>query len=232
MKPTITITTLDPALSSHTALIPALVDIHVACIEVDNTIATFTPPLSRDKMVRWWEGMVEDARTGRRVIFLAFATAEDQQPQLAGYVILYRPRTETGPFRGPVEKLLVSPSFRRLGIARQLMEKLEEDAKVLGQTLLTLDTETGSPAEIVYPKLGYNFVRAVVSYSHFFSLSVLARDHSGLRHQPRRQEFEGWDVFLEAVVEISFRSGPKLVPKSYKRHSQKNTKFPYLGRRR
>ncbi|KAF7291724.1 N-acetyltransferase domain-containing protein [Mycena chlorophos] len=161
---TITVTTLDPSLPEHTALIPALVGIHIACIETDETIATFTPPLNAEKMARWWEGMVNDARNGARVIFLAFATKPDAQPELAGYVILYRPRWETGPFRGVVEKLLVSPSYRRLGIARKLMERLEVEGKALGQTLLTLDTETGSPAEVIYPKLGYIQLGIIPNY--------------------------------------------------------------------
>ncbi|KAF7299259.1 N-acetyltransferase domain-containing protein [Mycena indigotica] len=164
-KPVITLTTLDPALPEHLSLIPAIVDIHIACIQTSNTIATFSPPLDRQRMVKWWAGMVEDTRTGSRIIFLAFVTTPgSQSPSLAGYVILYRPRWETGPFRGVVEKLLVSPSFRRLDIATRLMAKLEADAKVLGQTLLTLDTETGSPAELIYPKLGYNLLGVIPDY--------------------------------------------------------------------
>ncbi|KAJ6514739.1 hypothetical protein DFH09DRAFT_1196181 [Mycena vulgaris] len=50
---------------------------------------------------------------------------------------------------------IIFMTLRRSGIAKKLMEKLEEVAKIRGQTLLTLDTETGSPAETVYPKLGY-----------------------------------------------------------------------------
>ncbi|KAF7364576.1 N-acetyltransferase domain-containing protein [Mycena venus] len=150
-----TCTIFDPTNSAHVVLLPAFADIHIACIEVDHTIATFTPPLKRDVIIEWWRERAADAAAGKRIIFMAFADDAEGREQLAGYVILYRPLTETGPFRGVVEKLLVSPNFRRRGIAKLLMTKLEEEAKVLGQTLLTLDTETGSPAEIVYPKLGY-----------------------------------------------------------------------------
>ncbi|KAJ6514731.1 acetyltransferase [Mycena vulgaris] len=145
----------DPANPTHAALIPSFADIHIACIETDHTIATFTPPLNRDVIIEWWKERADEAAAGRRIIFMALADNPGGAAQLAGYVILFRPLTETGPFRGSVEKLLVSPNFRRRGIAKKLMEKLEEVAKIRGQTLLTLDTETGSPAETIYPKLGY-----------------------------------------------------------------------------
>ncbi|KAJ7472663.1 putative acetyltransferase [Mycena latifolia] len=104
----------EPANPEHVALIPSFADIHIACIETDHTIATFTPPLKRDVIIDSWKER----------------------------------------FRGIVEKLLVSPNFRRRGMARKLMEKLEE----------LLDTETGSSAETVYPKLGYIQLGIVPKY--------------------------------------------------------------------
>lgn len=46
------------------------------------------------------------------------------------------PVTETGPFRGYVEKMLVDPKYRQRGIARQLMAKLEDVAREKGRTVL------------------------------------------------------------------------------------------------
>ncbi|KAJ7882286.1 acyl-CoA N-acyltransferase [Mycena leptocephala] len=158
------VTVFDPTNATHIALIPAFADIHIACIETDHTIATFTPPLKRDVIIDWWKDRAADAAEGKRIIIMALAEDGEGQEQLAGYVILYRPLTETGPFRGSVEKLLVSPNFRHRGLARKLMEKLEEVAKIRGQTLLTLDTETGSPAEVVYPKLGYIQLGVIPKY--------------------------------------------------------------------
>ncbi|KAJ7641976.1 acetyltransferase [Roridomyces roridus] len=159
-----TIVIFDPANASHAALLPSFADIHIACIGTDHTIATFTPPLNRDRIIQYWEAQAADAVPGRRIIFMALAGDSDGQQQLAGYVVLFRPLTETGPFRGSVEKLLVSPDFRRRGLARKLMDALESEAKARGQTLLTLDTETGSPAELVYPKLGYTQLGIIPNY--------------------------------------------------------------------
>lgn len=55
---------------------------------------------------------------------------------LMGVVTLSMPYSETGSFRGWVEKLLVSPKFRRRGAARALMGALEEEALRRGRTLL------------------------------------------------------------------------------------------------
>jgi ribosomal protein S18 acetylase RimI-like enzyme len=69
--------------------------------------------LKRDVIIDWWKDRAADAAEGKRIIIMALAEDGEGQEQLAGYVILYRPLTETGPFRGSVEKLLVSPNFRR-----------------------------------------------------------------------------------------------------------------------
>ncbi|KAJ6620051.1 acyl-CoA N-acyltransferase [Mycena sp. CBHHK59/15] len=152
----------DPVNAQHAALIPSFADIHIACTEVDHTIVTFTPPLKREVIIEWWKARAADVVDGTRIIVMALAEDTEGQQRLVGYVILYRPLTETGPFRGGVEKLLVSPNFRR--IARKLMERLEKEAKLKGQTLLMLDTETGSPAETVYHNLGYNKLGIIPNY--------------------------------------------------------------------
>nr|GAT50638.1 predicted protein [Mycena chlorophos] len=157
-SPSIAITTLDPSLPAHKALIPAITAIHIACIEMDGTISTFAPPLDRERIERWWAGKIEDVRDGSRIIFLAFDAAEEE---LVGFVVLHRPMLETGPFKASVEKLMVSPAHRRLGIGRKLMERLETDAKALGQTLIQLDTDEGSAAESLYTKLGYNILGVI-----------------------------------------------------------------------
>jgi ribosomal protein S18 acetylase RimI-like enzyme len=100
--------------AAHVALLPSFADIHIACIETDHTIATFTPPLKRGVILEWWKDRAADSARGTRVIIMTLADdGAGGQQQLAGYVMLYRPLTETGPFRGSVEKLLVSPNFRR-----------------------------------------------------------------------------------------------------------------------
>ncbi|KAJ7602411.1 hypothetical protein DFH06DRAFT_1258851 [Mycena polygramma] len=118
------IVVFDPKNPAHTALIPSFADIHIACNR--------NRPHHRDF----------HAAQGARVIFMALVGDADGPAQLAGYVVLYRPLTETGP-----------------GLARKLMEKLERT-----QRSSTLDTETGSPAEIIYPRLGYTQLGIIPKY--------------------------------------------------------------------
>ncbi|KAJ7015825.1 hypothetical protein C8F04DRAFT_1408932 [Mycena alexandri] len=118
---------------SRSFLVPAFADIHITCIETDHTIVTFTPPLKRDVIIDYWKERVADVIEGKCIIVMILAKDKGRE-QLAGYVALYRPLTETGPFRGSVEKLLVSPNFRRCGLAKKLMARLEVEAKIHGQT--------------------------------------------------------------------------------------------------
>jgi GNAT superfamily N-acetyltransferase len=122
----------------HTHLIPSFVRIHIACItSAPYTIATFLPPLQSTALQVWWEARIKEENQRLRKIILQMArnpvTGEEE---LAGYVMLGMPPSQTGPFRGIVEKLLVSPEHRKKGIARALMNKVEEIARELGRTLL------------------------------------------------------------------------------------------------
>jgi GNAT superfamily N-acetyltransferase len=63
-------------------------------------------------------------------------TDGEKEGELMGYVCLMMPITETGPFRGEVNKLMVSPNHRRKGVARRVMEKMEDVGRQRGRTLL------------------------------------------------------------------------------------------------
>ena len=105
-------------------------------------------------MVNYWADHSADVEKGHTAIILQFASP-DNEDELAGYVCLMMPFAETGPFRGYVNKLMVSPRHRRKGVARQVMECLEAVAREKERFLLMLDTTVGLPAEKVYPRLGY-----------------------------------------------------------------------------
>lgn len=84
--------------------------------------------------------------------------------EVSGVVSLATPFSQTGPFRGLVEKLFVSPLHRRKGIARTIMAKLEAVAWDDGRWSLMLDTTVGTDAEHVYPRLGYTALGVVNEY--------------------------------------------------------------------
>lgn len=154
--------------SQHSHLVAYLAAIHAGCITHDRTIATFLPPLSHEKLLAWWKDRISEVNDETRVIhILVKKLGPDgrlEGPDVMGVVMLSIPFSETGRSRGSVEKLLVHKGHRGKGAARALLMALEADAIRRGRKLLTLDTETGSIAELVYRKLGYVEVGKVPKY--------------------------------------------------------------------
>lgn len=162
-------------IESKPDILSGIARVHASCILIDGTVATFLPPLNPEVLIKWWTACWEEAQRNERYIVVVLADASDSKinaslattidpainalpTTIAGVVSLAIPWSETGPFRGTVEKLLVSPSHRRLGLARILMAKLECVDMKQGKTNLSLETTEGTPAEHVYPQLGYRRV--------------------------------------------------------------------------
>ncbi|KAM4056809.1 FR47-like protein [Hirsutella rhossiliensis] len=163
-------TVLPFSAKAHAHLTPYLAAIHASCITHDRAIATFLPPLSHEKLLAWWKERIAEVRDGKRLIWILVSGEVDgparpvRGTEVMGVVMLSLPSSETGPFRGTVEKLLIHKSFRGRGGARALMAALESDAARLGRTVLLLDTETDSPAEAVCKKLGYTEMGRIPKY--------------------------------------------------------------------
>lgn len=126
--------------TEHGHLVPYLAAIHGSCITHDRTIATFLPPLSHDKLLSWWKERIAETNCHNRIIFLLLNESEPgsrvKGHEVMGVVMLALPHSETGPFRGFVEKLLIHKSFRGRGGARTLMHALEIEAAGRGRTML------------------------------------------------------------------------------------------------
>lgn len=130
----------DPEKHGH--LLSSFVDIHKACIEKDYTIATFLPPLQYDKMLRWYQSRAAEVVTGERAIIMSLKpNSATNKDELAGFVMLSMPWSETGPYRGAVEKLLVSPNHRQKGVAKLMMKKIEDVAWKEKRTLLVSSSD-------------------------------------------------------------------------------------------
>jgi ribosomal protein S18 acetylase RimI-like enzyme len=78
-------------------------------------------------MLSYWTDIAKDVANDKQAVILQFADSTEQE--VIGYVCLLMPVTETGPFRGEVLKLMVSPDHRRKGVARRVMQKLEDVAR-------------------------------------------------------------------------------------------------------
>lgn len=120
-------------------------------IVYDGAGVSFVVPFSIDDARAFWLDKVLPAvrnRT-RRVVVARWGE------RIVGTVQLDLAVPPNQLHRAEVAKLLVHPAARRRGVARALMLALEAIAHAEGKTLLTLDTWTGSNAELLYHSLGY-----------------------------------------------------------------------------
>ena len=126
------------------AMLPELVDILVDVVEAGGGVS-FMAPLDPAEARAFWASVAEDVEAGTKVLIIA-----DHDGRPAGTVILQLMWQPNQPHRGEVAKLLVHRRARRQGLARQLMSRLEEEARARKRTLLVLDTVSGGAAEQLY----------------------------------------------------------------------------------
>jgi acetyltransferase len=88
-----------------------------------------------------------------------------EQGRVLGSVQLSLCQKPNGLNRAEIQKLLVHSEARRRGIARLLMQALEQEAAAQKRGLLYLDTEAGSDAESLYRHLGYSSIGGLPDYA-------------------------------------------------------------------
>jgi GNAT superfamily N-acetyltransferase len=120
----------------------------------------FVWPMTREKAGRWWDGALASHARGERLIFTA-----ETKGRLDGTVQLILAPQENQFFRADIAKLLVHRRARGHGLAATLMDAAEAEARRLGRTLLTLDTESGSAGERLYTRLGWTKFGEVPGYA-------------------------------------------------------------------
>lgn len=131
-----------------------------ACVAAGASVNFVVPFGPADAEAFWRLKVLPPARSGHRTVLVA-----EEGGTIAGSVQLGTDTPPNQPHRADVTKLLVHPDCRRRGIARSLMQALEDEARRLGRTLLTLDTRTGDAAEPLYGSLGYVTVGVIPGYS-------------------------------------------------------------------
>ncbi len=130
---------------------------------------SFVLPFSQQAAKAFWhDDVLPGVKAGTRCVLLARRDGE-----IVGTVQLDMATPPNQPHRAEVRKLLVHPGARRLGIARMLMNALEDYARAAGRTLLTLDTVTGGKAEPLYLSMGYVAIGSLPGYALNFDSSKL-----------------------------------------------------------
>src|SRR5258705_11071336 len=115
--------------------------------------------LDLDEAAQWWR-KIRSGSSPRAVVLVA-----RDGDGIVGTVQLQPAWPPNQPHRADVAKLIVHRRARGRGIARALMQQLEDLARGQGFTLLLLDTCKGSAAERLYASMGWVRVGEVPNFA-------------------------------------------------------------------
>ena len=142
------------------ARLPQLSALLHACVHDGASIGFILPFSSCDSDAFWTGNVLPAVARGSRLLLVA-----ELDGAIAGAVQLDWDTPPNQAHRAEVRKLLVHPAFRRRGIARRLMQAVEDRARALPRQLLTLDTRTDDHAEPLYGSLGYKTAGVIPGYA-------------------------------------------------------------------
>lgn len=138
---------------------PMLAEVLSDCVEGGASVG-FMQPYPPQAALTYWRGVADAVAAGETLLMVA-----EDEGRIVGTVQVGVAQMPNQPHRGDLKKLLVHRAARGKGVARQLMQAVEQEAALRGKTLLVLDTATGSEAEAIYPRLGWERVGVIPDYA-------------------------------------------------------------------
>ena len=157
MVETVRVRRLDPLGDRE---IEELSDVLIDCVEGGASVS-FMLPMTRGKALAFWRKIAASEARGERVVL----AAEDAAGTILGTVQLILDLPENQPHRADLAKMLVHRRARRRGVAAALLAAAEDSAIHAGRTLLVLDTVTGSDAERLYARHGWQRSGEIPDYA-------------------------------------------------------------------
>ena len=136
-----------------------LTDVLQGCV-ADGASVGFIDAEDIEVMTRFWQQRIVSITGGDSELLVA-----RQQGRIVATVIINRSGMPNGRHRAEISKLLVHPQARRQGIARELMQRAEQQARAQGKTLLVLDTRSGDVASDLYRSLGWQVAGSIPFYA-------------------------------------------------------------------
>jgi GNAT superfamily N-acetyltransferase len=141
--------------------VTSLADILLDCVAGGASVS-FMAPLSLETAQAFWRTIADGVVANQRALLIAEDRATNQ---VQGTVQIILDQPENQPHRADIAKMLVHRRARRQGLAAALMHAAETTARSAGKTLLVLDTATGSDAERLYQRMGWNCVGIIPGYA-------------------------------------------------------------------
>jgi len=142
------------------AAIAALAGILVDCVDGGASVS-FLRPMPRAKAEAFWRAVAAGVSAGERALLVA----EDAAGAIVGAVQIVLAQPDNQSHRADIAKLLVHRKARRMGAGAALMRAAEATAADERKTLLVLDTATGSDAERLYQRLGWQLCGRIPDYA-------------------------------------------------------------------
>jgi GNAT superfamily N-acetyltransferase len=121
---------------------------------------SFMWPLGAQQALAFWQRVADEVARGERALLVA----EDEHG-ICGTVQLVLAQPDNQPHRADLAKMLVHRRARRIGLGAALMRAAEQAGREAGKTLLVLDTVTGSDADRLYTRLGWQRVGEIPGYA-------------------------------------------------------------------
>lgn len=141
------------------AAIPDLCEVLTDCVNGGASVG-FMQPYGNADAAPYWQVVADAVASGATLLLVA-----EIDGRAVGTVQVGAAQMPNQPHRGDLKKLLVHRSARGKGLARLLMDAAEREAAARGKTILVLDTATGSDAEAIYPRLGWERVGVIPDYA-------------------------------------------------------------------
>jgi GNAT superfamily N-acetyltransferase len=142
------------------AQVAQLAALLIDCVDGGASVS-FMHPLGDDEARAFWQRVADGVHRGERALLVA----EDDAGTIVGTVQLVLDLPPNQPHRADVAKMLVHRGARRQGLGERLMRAAETTARECGRNLLVLDTVTGSDAERLYARLGWQRVGSIPGYA-------------------------------------------------------------------
>jgi GNAT superfamily N-acetyltransferase len=139
--------------------VEALAQVLLDCVAGGASVS-FMASLSRASAESFFDDVLAGVKRKDRILLAAFLDS-----QLVGTVQVLTAMPPNQPHRAEIAKLLVLRSARGQGIGRRLLEQAEEASRLIGKTLLVLDTVSGGEAERWYERLGWTKAGVIPHYA-------------------------------------------------------------------